>query len=87
MPSTCLQRLVRSRQTQLQADHLVHSNCPCLQNCDWKVHKAEALLAETLTGKLLVKRAGQPLHEYGLVDARTAKRQRFEGEAEAEEER
>ena len=60
---------------------------PYLQNCEWKVHKAEAILAETLTGKLLVKRAGLPLHEYGLVDARAAKRQRFEGEAEAEEER
>ena len=92
MSSTCLQNFVQKTRNHscklfIGVKQNAHMIFPSLQNCDWKVHKPEAILAETMTGKLLVKRAGLPLHEYGLVDARAAKRQRFEGEAESEEER
>ena len=45
---------------------------------DWKEHPAEAILGSTLNHKLIVKRKGLPLTDYGLVDERLAKRSRME---------
>ncbi|KAK9837344.1 hypothetical protein WJX81_007743 [Elliptochloris bilobata] len=47
---------------------------------DWQAHPAECILTQTRDGtKFVVKRAGLGFAEFGLVDARAAKRQRAEG--------
>jgi hypothetical protein len=49
------------------------------QDVDWVAHPPEAIIGQTSDGFYLVKRKAADFTEYGKVDGRVAKRQRFEG--------
>ncbi|KAL0036922.1 hypothetical protein WJX77_005063 [Trebouxia sp. C0004] len=50
------------------------------ENADWDANPAECIIGHTYHNKYMVKRKGLDFTEYGLVDARAAKRQRLSGD-------